>query len=491
MTAFREARRREGDLNARQREVLDLIVAGKTNAEIGETLGITLDGAKWNVSEILTKLGLDSREESADYWRWRNRGVRKLARATRGMVAGTALKVTAGAAGCAVVGVAALAIWLSVGTGERAATGATPGSFYLEASVVVRSDPSPQDIGRSIAGQAAPTGQPTENRFALRWWYQDLDHGRWELDALTPSLDQRDFVMVFDGKEQWSYDSSQNTYTSEPLQPMPPGLTVRPLMFSAMVGPYPAASIDEVVRMLKGDRADTRVELSGEATILGRRVTIVEYSPTSHSSIANADGTTSETSSGVGRFWIDPQTMFVLKNEVTGDQSFVGEVTKLEMGAAIPPDKLRFQPPKGASQTTSLSSMGSGTSHGVMRLSPGSPDVPDGFVPVHHLLGGFRVIGVEEGDDGNGKGIYSWTVQLEDNDGRTARIEQRLRADGLPAGLKAGERTGLPGGLQGYQSQEGERRILAFEKDGVSVTIASAALAFNDLMVIAAGMLAP
>ncbi|MCK9517751.1 MAG: LuxR C-terminal-related transcriptional regulator [Dehalococcoidia bacterium] len=40
-------------LNERQQTVLALIAKGKTNPEIAESLGMTLDGAKWNVSEIL------------------------------------------------------------------------------------------------------------------------------------------------------------------------------------------------------------------------------------------------------------------------------------------------------------------------------------------------------------------------------------------------------------------------------------------------------
>lgn len=38
------------------------------NAQIASTLQISLDGAKWHVSEI-TKLGVDPRDEAADYWR--------------------------------------------------------------------------------------------------------------------------------------------------------------------------------------------------------------------------------------------------------------------------------------------------------------------------------------------------------------------------------------------------------------------------------------
>jgi DNA-binding CsgD family transcriptional regulator len=77
---FAFAGKNERLLNARQREVLALVADGKTNAEIGEALGMTLDGAKWNVSEILTKLGFASREEAAEYWRWRSRPAARLGR---------------------------------------------------------------------------------------------------------------------------------------------------------------------------------------------------------------------------------------------------------------------------------------------------------------------------------------------------------------------------------------------------------------------------
>jgi DNA-binding CsgD family transcriptional regulator len=58
-------RARIEDLTDTQRRVLDLIAEGRTNYEIGQALGITLDGAKYHVTEILNKLGVDSREEAA------------------------------------------------------------------------------------------------------------------------------------------------------------------------------------------------------------------------------------------------------------------------------------------------------------------------------------------------------------------------------------------------------------------------------------------
>jgi len=52
-------------LTPREREVLDLVRVGLTNEEIAERLGITLDGAKYHVSQILSKLGVATREDAA------------------------------------------------------------------------------------------------------------------------------------------------------------------------------------------------------------------------------------------------------------------------------------------------------------------------------------------------------------------------------------------------------------------------------------------
>lgn len=92
------------DLTPRQREVLDLMARGLTNYEIAEALGVSLSGAKWHVSEVLSKLGVASREEAAAFWRTYNRPTARLSRAARGLLALPALKL----AGAAVVGSVAL-----------------------------------------------------------------------------------------------------------------------------------------------------------------------------------------------------------------------------------------------------------------------------------------------------------------------------------------------------------------------------------------------
>ncbi|HEY7876983.1 MAG TPA: helix-turn-helix transcriptional regulator [Gemmatimonadaceae bacterium] len=54
-------------LTPRQQDVLACLREGLTNEEIAQRLGITLDGAKFHVSEILLRLGVDSRYEAANW----------------------------------------------------------------------------------------------------------------------------------------------------------------------------------------------------------------------------------------------------------------------------------------------------------------------------------------------------------------------------------------------------------------------------------------
>ncbi|MCC7366123.1 MAG: helix-turn-helix transcriptional regulator [Dehalococcoidia bacterium] len=112
----------------RQREVLDLLADGRTNWQIAETLGISLEGAKYHVREVVAKLGVDSREAAAEYWRRKQ--------ALRGRLAGW-LAVTgeswrwiAAAAGGAVLVAGAVwlaaALWPGGSTDDAVSPGETP-----------------------------------------------------------------------------------------------------------------------------------------------------------------------------------------------------------------------------------------------------------------------------------------------------------------------------------------------------------------------------
>lgn len=112
------------DLTPRQREVLDLIARGRTNAEIAGDLGVTLDGAKYHVREILAKLDMVSREEAASYWRNYSRPSAKLGRALGSVFGLGTLKAVAGGTAVIAMGGAVAAIIVGINAARETGSGA-------------------------------------------------------------------------------------------------------------------------------------------------------------------------------------------------------------------------------------------------------------------------------------------------------------------------------------------------------------------------------
>lgn len=135
-------------LTPRQREVIELMAKGKTNAQIGDALGISLDGAKWHVGEILSVLGVDTREQAVVVWRERARLDRRVGRAARAIspIAGLKL-IGAGAATVLVAGTAA-GVWLLLANGSD------------DSSSMPDASPSATAEATSAPSTATPTWTP-------------------------------------------------------------------------------------------------------------------------------------------------------------------------------------------------------------------------------------------------------------------------------------------------------------------------------------------
>ncbi len=98
-------------LTPREWEVLDLLREGLSNDEIAARLGISYNGARYHVAEILSKLGVGSRDEAAA---WRPEGARQ--RRFAGVVAAPVLPKHLSSARLAkVAGVLALGVAATIG----------------------------------------------------------------------------------------------------------------------------------------------------------------------------------------------------------------------------------------------------------------------------------------------------------------------------------------------------------------------------------------
>ncbi len=139
-TEARSRRRPPGTLTERQKEVLDLVVARYTNAQIAEKLGISLSAAKWHVSEIIGVLGVDTREEAADWWREQNglsARLRRTAFSCLGLLNYRPLVIAAAATSVALL--AAVAIFAMTNDGD---------------------EPAPPSVGTTPTSEVSPTGTP-------------------------------------------------------------------------------------------------------------------------------------------------------------------------------------------------------------------------------------------------------------------------------------------------------------------------------------------
>lgn len=132
----------DDELTPRQREVIALMAKGRTNPEIATELGMTIDGAKWHVREILSKLGVDSREEAVAVWRGRQHGISRV------------LVVLGG-------GATAAAALVAIGLGAWLAwPRTTPASVATNVPSVTSTPAATNTTTPATPGTAIPIGKP-------------------------------------------------------------------------------------------------------------------------------------------------------------------------------------------------------------------------------------------------------------------------------------------------------------------------------------------
>ncbi|MCC6388224.1 MAG: helix-turn-helix transcriptional regulator [Dehalococcoidia bacterium] len=410
MDGFHFAAEHEGELNGRQREVLALVAGGRTNAEIADALGLTLDGAKWNVSEILTKLGFASRDEAAAYWRWRNRPAGRLQRAARALLPISGLKLAAGGGALAVAGVAAVVLVIAMRGGDTPTI--PPGPFTLTATVEV---------------------QPRGGNSRVQWWYQDAKHYRFEIGG--PPAGQRTLTGVADGTWLWYDSATETTYQRTGIPDLPSGM-VASLPISILLGPANAPDIDTLLGDLRerNTAPGSFARVAGGGTVLGYEATLVEWGPAWSGASGTNGGPETVTSGGMARLWVEPRSMWVLRYESDGleGSSIRAEITGLDFGA-IDPARFSFAPPPGKT----LGPTGDQPGHTTLFNDAAGSPVRQGWYAITTLPAGYGTRSWEgNASDANGSST-TWLVHMS---GSNKQLDQNpyVRVVQAPSTVYAG-----------------------------------------------------
>ena len=240
------------------------------------------------------------------------------------------------------------ALLMILGTREAAApAAAVSGSFRLEATTE----------------QSDANG---DFRTVVVYERQDERHYRATLTSGSAGSPDVTSVIVADGEFLRFTDSANATVKRVPIPESSEAgedALLNPMgLFSLRYGPLPRVrSMNELASLLskETDYSDPEnrpyARVVGDDTLLGIPVKILEYGPlwTDSDPDRRKAGWTIH-SGGVGRAWIDPETMFILRNEASmrEGQSSLVEVTSLEYDPVFAPGTFRFELPPGKVEVT-------------------------------------------------------------------------------------------------------------------------------------------
>ena len=161
-------------LTPREWEVLALLREGLANPEIAERLGVSRDAVKYHVSEILSKLGVSSREEAAAWQPYERPWWVAVVAAVGGAARRLSPLGRIAAIGASIVALGGLALlaWgvLQTAEGDEQA-----------AEVVANASPGATGNPDSVATGEEPTGKPSLGKLAFMQggslFVHDLDSG--------------------------------------------------------------------------------------------------------------------------------------------------------------------------------------------------------------------------------------------------------------------------------------------------------------------------
>ena len=213
-------------LTPREWQVLELIEAGSTNEQIAERLDISFGTAKYHVAEIISKLGVASREEAP-------------AAARRARVPAVPvwpfgwLRARFGAPLLAGAMVVAVLLLLSTvvlthllrdpstaapeGDLSDAAADVQPGDAASEADILARAPAQLSSFYYEVVlSSRSMSDEPMRETLRLKVWHRAPD--KWRVEWFDANGELRT-ITIADGETFWRMDRPEVTYSREPIEP--------------------------------------------------------------------------------------------------------------------------------------------------------------------------------------------------------------------------------------------------------------------------------
>jgi DNA-binding CsgD family transcriptional regulator len=322
-------------LTPREWEVLSLVREGLTNDEIARRLGLTERGARFHVSEILSKLGVESRQEAA---KWR--APRKpFAVGGLLMKSGASVAIAAVVLAMVVLALGILAMDWRASSSGNSEPGGTPDDERPGPPLPLAGSSNVVPFHMEVALTYEPPGRPTF-RTTIARWYQGTN--LWREEYLTTKG-----IIIVNGRTAWHIQLESMTYFRSDrggaaqweVQHLE-----KPNLFG--IGPTNCNSLDELVRFV-GGLSGQSARVVGEEDFRGVRTQIIEYGRTLPTTIPTM----------MGKMWVDPSgTKAVIlrhQHQVVGqgnDESVDAEVTSISYGQPIDASLLEFKPEPGMTE---------------------------------------------------------------------------------------------------------------------------------------------
>ncbi|MCZ6544475.1 MAG: hypothetical protein O6913_02065 [Chloroflexi bacterium] len=340
--------------------------------------------------------------------------------------------------------------------------------FFLEAELVVE---DVEGIGGIGGG-----GEETVTR--IRWWFQDAEHWRQEIERVRPAIESNVITIVTTPEGTVTYDRLGNTVSRQTVPPVF-------LTFSIFLGPTFTDDLDGFLRRFDAIE-DAEITVGGREPVLGVEATIVELR--TPSGLRTMSGTAPEEfesrdSEDVVRFWVDEERMVVLRNTI-GDGANLGggELIALVVAPTFEAGVFELELPAGVVELEESSRVSCGVSQTIGpdgRVELAGPFLSTGGPPSEVALSW-----TVSGSSGSSCRVTSTELSAGTRGERFLQVAQQIRWDGIPEALRRGDSVTIRG-RSGYEFVEGETRRLVWSVGEVVLVVSGEGVSREVLLALA------